>query len=311
MKRAQFNFVWIFAILAGGAILALAIFGAVRTGNTMRFASDTEIGKSISIITDPLQAGFAEGSVGKISFQSETRINNICFSGGFGKNDISVATRSNVGEDWNLAGGATSIHNKYIFSGEKIEGLDYYVFSKPFDFPYKVSDLIFLLSEDYCFLNAPDEVKNEILGLGIKNIEIDNCSGVGEKVCFGGGLDCDIFVYGLCESGCDSVYDYGKVVTSEGEMMYVGSLLYGAILSDMGIYECNVERLMFRASKIADIFSEKVNLMGARGCDSNLMGDLIVWSALLENASAGDLVSLESMAEDLERMNDGEVCGVW
>jgi len=311
MKRGQFNFVWIFAILAGGAILFLAIFGAMRTGDTMRFASDTEIGKSISIITDPLQAGFAEGSVGKISFQSETRINNICFSGGFGKNDISVATRSEVGEDWNLAGGATSIHNKYIFSGEKIEGLDYYVFSKPFDFPYKVSDLIFLLSEDYCFLNAPDEIKNEILGLGIKNIEIENCTRGGESVCFAGGADCDIFVYGLCESGCDSIYDYGKVVTSSGEMMYVGSLMYGAIFSDMRIYECNVERLMFRASKIADVFGEKVNLMGARGCDSNLRGDLIAWSALLENSSAEDLVSLESLARDLERMNDGEVCGVW
>ena len=58
-RRGQFNFVWIFAIFAGGAILALAIYGAVQTGDMMRFGSDTEAGKSISILTDPMQAGFA------------------------------------------------------------------------------------------------------------------------------------------------------------------------------------------------------------------------------------------------------------
>ncbi len=119
MKKGQFNFVWLFAIIAGGAILFLAVYGAVKTGDSARFQSDSEIAKSISVITDPLQAGFSEGSFGKISFREETRINNICFSGEFGKNDISVATRSSVGEEWNLPGGTTSIHNKYIFSSGK------------------------------------------------------------------------------------------------------------------------------------------------------------------------------------------------
>ena len=125
MKKGQFNFAWMFAIVVGGAILFLAVFGAMRAGDTYRYQSDTEIAKSLSVITDPLQAGFAEGSFGKISFNEETRINNICFDGphldtkdrtgqGFGKNDISVSTRSDIGEEWNLPGGATSVHNKYF-----------------------------------------------------------------------------------------------------------------------------------------------------------------------------------------------------
>ena len=121
MKKGQFNFVWIFALVAGGAILALAVYGATQAGDTMRFQSDTEVAKSISIITDPLQAGFADGSFGRISFRQETRINNICFDGEFGKNDISVATRSDVGEEWKSSGGATSIRNKYIFSPDSID----------------------------------------------------------------------------------------------------------------------------------------------------------------------------------------------
>ena len=340
--KAQFNFAWIFAIVVGGAILFLAIFGAMKAGDTYRYQSDTEIAKSLSVITDPLQSGFSEGSFGKISFGQETRINNICFEGGFGKNDISVSTRSEIGEEWNLPGGATSIHNKYFFSSEKSSGLDYYVFSKSFNFPYEISDLIFLTSDNYCFLNAPDEVADEIIGMNIENIEIEHPTGVplgvgfpgstsdganctlanSVKVCFGSGpqldnspyqtgQDCDVMVYGSCSSGCDSVYDEGTVSKSGGDMKYVGNLMYAAIFSDKLIYDCNVKRLMYRAGRIAEEFFAKADLMDARGCNTNLGSDLAVWSGLTGNATSDDLIGLRSMADSMESKNDRELCGVW
>ena len=312
MKRGQFNFVWLFAIIVGGAILVLAIYGATQAGDTARYQSDSEVAKSIAIITDPLQAGFGESSFGRISFNDETRINNICLSGGFGKNEISVATRSGVGKEWNLAGGATSIHNKYIFSSERSSGEDYYVFSKGFDFPYEVADLIFLTPENYCFVNAPDEVVDEVLGLSIPNIQINNCTITDAvRVCFGNGDDCDVMVYGSCQGGCDSVFDEGTVSKGDSDMKYVGSLMYGAIFSDKGVYDCNVERLMFRAGKIAEEFAAKTNLMDARGCDTNMRGDLVVWGGLLANATSNDLMRLRTMADGIDKKNDREVCGVW
>ncbi len=311
MKRAQFNFVWLFAILAGGAILALAIWGATQAGDTLRFQSDSEAAASISILTNPLQSGFAEGSFGKISFRGETRINNICLDSGFGKNDISVATRSGVGTEWNLAGGAVSIHNKYIFSEGVVEGEDFFVFSKAFEFPYEVSDLIFLGSGSYCFLNAPDEVEEDILGLGIGNVVLDNCSIGDERICFGGGTDCDSIVYGSCSSGCDSVYDEGVVSKKDGDLTYVGNLMYAAIFSDKKIYDCNVGRLLYRAENIAGVFEKKSDLMDARGCNSNLKGDLVSWGGMLENASSGDLIGLDGFADGLGKKNDREVCGLW
>ena len=322
MKRGQFNFVWIFAILAGGTILALAIFGAVQTGDTLRYGSDTAAAKSISILTDPMEAGFAEASFGKIIFGQETRLTNICLDDGrFGRNDISVASRSGIGEEWNLAGGASSVHNKYIFSEEENEGFDYYVFSKPFEFPYEVSDLIFLTSERYCFLNAPDEVVDEISDLGVENIvfsprddsgEPDNCSSTDEMVCFGSNTgNCDSVVYGSCSGNCDSIYDEGFVSKASGELRYVGSLMWGAIFSDEAVYECNVGRLMYRIESIAKILSEKANLMDARNCGTNLKGDLIVWDAMVENATSEDLISLKVFADDLGRKNDRELCKLW
>ena len=311
-KKAQFNFVWLFAIIAGGAILVLSIYGAVKTGDTMRFQSDTEVAKSISIITDPLQAGFSEGSFGRISFRQETKINNICFSGGFGKNDISVATRSDVGEKWNLPGGATSIHNKYIFSSERSSGKDYYVFSKPFSFPYKIADMIFLTPDNYCFLNAPEEVANEIIGLNIPNIEVENCTLTNSiNVCFGNGNDCDVIVYGACRNNCDSVYDEGTVVKGSDDMKYVRNLMYAAIFSDKLIYDCNVKRLMYRTGKIAEEFAEKADLLDARNCNTNMKPDLVAWNSLTINASSDDLISLRTMANNIEDKNNRELCGVW
>jgi len=311
-RGGQFNFAWMFAIVVGGAILFLAIFGAMRAGDSARFQSDTEVAKSISIITDPLQAGFAEGSFGKIVFKQETRINNICLGGGFGQNDISVSSRSNIGEEWNLAGGATSIHNKYLFSSEQNSGLDYYVFSKPFDFPYEVSDLIFMTADNYCFLNAPEEIKDEVLGLNIENIEVENCTNaLATVVCFGSGDDCDVMVYGSCGSRCDSVYNEGTVSKVGGDMKYVGNLMYAAIFSDKLIYDCNVKRLMYRNGKIAEEFVAKADLMDARGCNTNLRSDLAVWAGIVGNATSEDLIGLRSMADNMESKNDRELCGVW
>lgn len=312
MKKAQFNFVWLFAIIAGSAILFLAIFGAVRTGDSARFQIDTEVAKSISVLTDPLQAGFSEGSFGRITFRQETMINNICFSENFGKNDISVATKSTVGEEWNLAGGATSIHNKYIFSSEKNFGKDYYVFSKPFKFPYKVADLTFLTSDNYCFFNTPEEVADKITGLNMPNIKVENCTFADAvSVCFGGGNDCDVIVYGSCTLGCDSPYDEGTVMKGPSDMKYVGDLMFAAIFSDKLIYDCNVKRLMYRTGKIGEELISKANLMDARNCNTNMELDLAGWSKLVINATSNDLMSLRTISDSIERRNNRELCGLW
>ena len=310
-KRGQFNFVWLFAIVAGGAILVLAIYGATKAGDTQRIKTDTEIAAAMSSLTDPLQAGFAEGSFGKISFKQETRINNICIDGNFGRHKISVATRSSMGSEWNPPGIEVPIHNKYIFSSEQASGKEYYVFSKPFEFPYKVADLTILIPEDYCLVNAPGEIADEI-NFNIDKIRVEDCSEDGLiNVCFGTGNDCDISVYGSCISGCDSIYDEGTVEKSGSTMKYVGNLMWAAIFSEREIYECNVNRLMYRAGKIAEEFAEKADLMDARGCNTNMRPDLLMWAGLTIDATVDDIMGLNTMAETLGKKNDREDCGVW
>lgn len=311
-RKAQFDFVWIFAVVVGAAILFLAIYGALKAGEGAEFATDSQTAKSISILTDPLQAGFAEGSFGRISFGSETRITTLCSSEGFGSNELSVSTRSSIDGSWNIQGAKTRIANKYIFSDEQSSGEEYYVFSKPFYFPFKVSDLLFFTSQDYCFFDAPDYVALEVEGLNIPNIHVDNCTEESAiTVCFRPGGNCDVIVTPTCGAGCESAYEEGIVEKEGSSVKYIGNLLYAAIFSEKPIYECNVDRLLYRSERISENFINKIDLMSARGCNSNLKDDLFVFEASLKNASSQDLIFLNSVARDLERKNNQELCGVW
>ncbi len=299
-RGLEFSFTWLFALIAGAIILFLAIYGAVRFGGTLRIQSDTEIAKQITILTDPLQAGFAEGSFAKIKFQQDTRVINNCIPGGFGRNEISVQTHSRVGDEWQESGGAVATSNKYIFSSLD-EGKDYYVFSKQFKFPYKIADLIFLSSKDYCFVEPPSFIEDEIIGLGIDNIEInslENCSVGSVRVCFASG-DCEIVVY-------------ENYVDRNGERLpYVEGLMYGAIFSSPEVYECNVERILYRGKIIADVLSKKSDLMNARGANTNLKPDLIALSQFLEDADMFDIVSLDGFVKELDGKNNREGLGLW
>ncbi len=315
-KKAEFNFALLFAIILGAAILILAIYGVMKISNTQRYTTDSEIAKKITIITDPLQAGFSEGKFGKITFNQETKINNICFDGGIGRQDISVSTKSGVGDEWQNPGAATSIYNKYIFSDEQENGKEFYVFSKPFYLPYKITDLIFLTSKNYCFIEPPTEIEDEIISLAITNVQVStkgsvNCSSDALKVCFGGVGDCDIKIYGSCVNDCETAFDQGYVEKDGDKLEFIGNLMYAAVFSDKYVYDCNIKRLMYRTGKITEVLAGKADLMNSRGCNTNLWPDLVLYSSLASSASQADLVDLNNVAKDLDRKNNLELCRVW
>jgi len=294
--KGVFNFNLIFAMIAGAMILFLAIYGVIRLGEIFRFQEETETAKELTILTDPLQSGFAEAKYGEISFPEETQIRNFCTANEFGRNDISTAEQTKG--EW-VYGTEISIYNKYIFSSEK-SGSKFYAFSKAFEFPYKVADLIFISSESFCFINPWEEIEEEIEGLGIKNIHIDNCSIEDIRVCFDSS-NCEINVFGNV--------DEGYVEKSGIRSYFIGNLIYGAILADKGIYECNAERLIYRAGRIADIFGKKADLMNSRGIDTNLKEDLILWQSSLEDSKSEDLIVLNQIAKELNNKNELEKRG--
>ena len=301
-KRSQFNFTWLFAIIAGAALLALAIYGAVKIGDTQRHQSDTEIAKTLDILTDPMQAGWADSKGSRISFKKETRINNFCSDFEFGKNTLSVATKSGIGAEWNRAGGEVAVKDKYIFSSLE-EGKDYFVFSRAFEFPYKVSDLIFMSSKEYCFTGASPQIVRDVEGIGVEIIKTQNCSSDSVKVCFNSGDDCEIVVHGDENSG--------YVVKNKEDYNYVGNLLYGAIFSDKDVYDCNVQRLLYRTGKIAEVYIDTGRAREANGVGTNLIPQLMFFKDSVMNKSQENFISLIPIMNNLEQINNNEVGGLW
>ena len=302
-KSGQFNFGWLFAIIVGGAILFFAIYGAMKTGDTQRYQSDTQVARSISILTDPLQAGFSQGSYGSIHFREITRINNLCYDNGFGRNDLSVSTRSDIGQEWNMPGSEASVHNKYIFSPENIQGKDFYVFSKPLELPYKIADLVFLISDNYCFTEAPEDIVSELSAFNIPNIQINNCTLPNQtKVCFVYKTGCDILV---------NTND-GKIIKKQEELYFQGrALMYAGIFSDKRNYICNTKRLLYRGQTIAEELIKKSDIMSSRGCQSSLKQDLVSWKLTLNNTSPDNLADLHNQLVEIENKNEKEQCSLW
>ncbi len=311
-KRGEFNFSLLFAIIAGAAILVLAIYGASEWGKTFKQQSETEIAKSITVLTDPLQSGFAEAKSSRIEFRQETKIDNVCKDINLGRNELSVSVKTEgIGDQWDVKKTPISVENKYIFS-DNSAGKVFYVFSKPFSMPFKIADLLIISADEYCFLDAPDEIQEEILNLNMKNVFIgsENCTENSKKVCFRYG-DCDILVEGKCVGDCDSEYDYGFVEKSNKRLDYAGSLLYATIFSDKETYDCNVKRLLYRLSIVSDIFYNKADLMNTQGCNTNLGLDMALLKLASTEATSEDLEDLYILGKELNKKNSRERCSLW
>src|SRR5271157_2210260 len=166
MKKRGFidiSFAGLFAIIAGTIIVILAIFVATKVINL----GQQEVGASsqaeLGALLNPLETGYENGEVTTLSFPADSRIYNQCSSIGiFGEQIISVS-QQNFGQ-WPVPTSGTAFQDKYIFSDNVSEGQNFILFSKPFDFPFKIADLIYLTpsSENYCFVNPPAAISNEL-----------------------------------------------------------------------------------------------------------------------------------------------------
>ncbi len=311
-KRGEFGFVWLFAIIAGVAILLLAIYAAVQMGGTMRVATDASITKQITSLTDPLEAGFTAATRGELNFNQPTIIRLECTDIGFGESIISANSKSEIGEDYSHFVVSTHINDKYFFGSGLGEGETFYILSKSFNFPYKIADFLILIPDkrNYCFNDAPRNIKDELEALKIPIVFFENCSDLDMiQVCFG-KENCDISVIGRCE-GCRDIYSKGIVRKRGRNFYYADNLLYPAIFSDKPIYDCNVKRLLYKGSVSAIVLARKASIMNARGCTTRMEPVLNAWSQTLENSNANDLLDLYSDAADIGEAARVEVCNVW
>ena len=299
----QISFQWLFAIIVGIVILFLAIYGVTRLIGTEERAQELETSKEIGVILNSLETGFEQAKTGIIEFGSDTRIYNICDDfGDFGKQEIDISQKS-FGK-WSERGGGVNFYNKYIFSKYPVEGKKTYVFSKPFEFPFKVTDLVYMVSSNdlYCFIDAPEDIQDEIENLNLENLKAEDCSESGyTNVCFKSSKECDIIVNYLnkyIEKGDGRVY------------FEQDALMYASIFSDKEVYECQVKRIMKRVASLAKLYQDKADLII---CDTYLNPDLqllITNSQGLKDSS--DLFLINEIVKGIDTKNKNNAqCRLW
>ncbi|MEK6817763.1 MAG: hypothetical protein AABX80_03090 [Nanoarchaeota archaeon] len=307
-KKGDLNisFGWLFAIIVGAVILFLAIYGATKVIKTGQSEEQAVGAKEIGILLNPLETSFESAISTPLSLRVETRIFNTCSDfGNFGKQGIQTSEFSF--NKWSIPGVESNFENKYIFSKSPVEGKKFYIFSKPFEFPFKVSDLIYLTSENekYCFDNAPEDIEEELSQLNQANLVADclNADDKTIKVCFESAANCDIRVY----------YDEGYIQKGQDRIYFEeDALMYAGIFSDKDIYECQVKRLMKRTKQLAEIYKEKDLLFSQKNCETNLGMDLNSFISNLENAKDYKIISnVGSLVEDIKNKNKNSRCELW
>lgn len=311
-KGFEFSFAWLFGLIVGAVVLFLAIYAVTRLIGAKDYQIDTVTAKQMSIVFEPLETGLASGKkIRTVNLNEDTRIYNDCFdSDVFGYQEISIATKSGFLGDWSKPGGETKINNKYIFSDNVEEGDKFYFFSKSFEMPFKISEIIFMSSKKYCFQNPPENIKDEILGLGVENININNCSEEDIEVCFGSG-ECDIKVTGNCRTDCESEYDYGYVLKGDEKVFYYKSLIYGGIFSSSDVYECNVQRLIKRLKQETSLYNEETMFLSGICGNSLSLGLLELETAIGKVSNSEDLLSVIIKSKELEEKHDSAECQLW
>lgn len=301
----QISFAWLFAIIVGAVILFLAIFAVTKMIDTQETITSVKTAKEIGVLLNPLETGFEIGKTTTLAFPTETRIYNRCdnLNGIFGKQGIQISQKSF--DKWTETDLEVRFSNKYIFSEDYAEGQTFYIFSKPFKAPFKVSDLIYLTSskDNYCFIDSPENIKEELNSFNQENIFTENCPDESIEVCFDGS-DCEIKV------------DYGnKIVKKRDKNLYFreDALMYAAIFSDSDIYNCQLQRLMQRVEVLTQIYKDKENFILQRGCNSNLGGDLIQLGNSAKNLDDSiKLNNVWNIVEDIKEKNElNNQCKLW
>lgn len=304
-RGIEFSFTWLFAVIIGTIILVLAIYAATKLIGTGGTETSTISAKEIGILLNPLETGFESGKTTSFSISTDTMIYNRCdnFSN-FGNQKIQI--RQKTFGKWNELSAEVSFQNKYIFSNNIETGNKFYVFSKPFYLPFKVSDVIYLTSDDekYCFIEAPKNIEEELNQLKQGNLATgNNCSSFGNyiKVCFEATANCDIKVS----------YNQKYVEKNKSRMYFeTDALMYGAIFSDNKTYECQVKRLIMRAEELNSIYSKKAVLLSQRECNMNLdLNGFKITTDLYEDSS--DLQIIAGKANEIEEENEVAICPLW
>jgi len=263
-RKSQAEFAWLFSLIIGAMILFLAIFFAGKVFQTGTSLTQAETLRTFDVLLNPFSSA---GNIVSLTLSKsiempyQTELNFSCSDTG---EKLSLRTIEKKNGEWT----SYTIKNKYLFANSSIQGKKFWTFSKPFELPWRIDDMIYIIpeTERYCFvdLSIPSDIKTE---LGMINSTVINMVGSiaqcedAKTVCFITG-DCDIQIhysnYYLTKKGVPGQFYFGDDAS-----------MYAAIFSSKQIYDCNIKRLLSRLPEQAGIYYNLANKLNSEGCGNN------------------------------------------
>lgn len=292
-KKAQTQFAWIFSMIIGAVIIFIAIYFAVKYIGTSELQTSAELVRELDIVLNPFSSIGAVSTMSlekEVTMPAEVMINFTC-DAEEGYENLALRTTNGRGEWFNY-----KMTNKYVFS-ENLEGNEFTVFSKSLYLPWRVDDMIYIVSEDYCFVNPPETIRREISDMNNDRIKLE-CKEGDKKVCFG-MQNCDIYVN----------YDLGTIRKDRETLYFSGdAMMYAAIFSDNNVYKCNMQRLMDRLAVQTEINIRKAERLDIDGCSTgNVRSSL---NALKGAADSNLLPNVDKLAKEVAE-NNPENCPIF
>lgn len=302
MKKGQTEFSWIFSLIIGAVILFLAIYTSSRLLRTGTYASTAEVTRTLDNI---LNSFASMGSIASLTLSKEISMPyyyDIKFdcSGDYETMSMRLSEKGKP-SDWTPP---YAINNKYVFANKSMKGKTFSAFSKPFRMPWRIDDMIYFISDNYCFIDSPDSISSELNLLNLSHVRAlqpgETC-GNAIKVCFDD--------YSQCSSANDVKVDYNGYVVSKNNIGFSfieDASLYAAIFTDKQTYDCNMKRLMNRAVVQADILINAKNNIG--GC-SNVQG-IETLRGHASDLAAGHSVNSSDIAAAMNQIkgSDNYIC---
>jgi hypothetical protein len=304
-KGVEFTFSWIFAIVAGAIILGSAIYIATQLLDSSDNEQGAIVSGEIANLLTPIETNLEENRYSVIEFATETRLYNDCtLNGPFGEQKLSTSTKTR--NQWSEKSISKSVYNKYLFSRktEETANKELHVMVNPLVAPFKIGDIISIYGSRYCFINPTSNMEDLI-----NDLSLDGQNDIGINITTNAN-NCPLNVTKVCfdRTGCDiNVNTQAEVVTKGGKDLYYkgDDLMFAAIVSDSEVYECQIKRLMKRASELAVVYSKKSVYIEGNGCSNNMVSDLQSFILATNVSNSREFArTVMPLAETIERRND-------
>lgn len=255
-------------MLVGAIIIIFAIVFVGKVGIVEQQKQNVVVAKYLDLFFNPFASigAIAEGFGKRVELPYEINAEFRCVGG---EERVIVGSGNKRGYE--------KLEN-FVYSPSRLKTKELSVFSKPFNLPFRVTDLIFVFdtSHQFCLL-YDDDFSKSIVDSVVEDVsdnlgDADNfvkcktlncCQPDARVISFKSrAIQGEAEVTISDES--NGRFDYGRIFFSDGKNIpFVGfPLVEAAVFSDYEIYSCNFQRLMKKISAISEIYQGKASFLG-------------------------------------------------